>query len=543
MAIRKRALYLVVFLMGGAAILLMDQIEARSFRRLNQEALHAFSGLVKVQTARFFDERVRSVRAGAAMIASTDGKLTPALTKALADLLNPRGLEALVLSDAEGRVADMLVAEADLGPRHDRFLRAQAERLARRTISEKRVLASVVRTPATDSEGVAIFVPIGADQQTRGALGGFFNLYALTAVPAAAGATRTYLVRWITPDGQQLAESAGKPGAYEVTETVKVAGADWTVRIASKPAADHRLLLSRAMNWTVGLLLLLLFLVLFLLMQERTVAYGQANAALERRTQEMGEVNRRLLAANRDLDEFASAVSHDLKEPLRGVEALSKLLLVEYGEHVDDAGREQLEMLHACGTRMTAFIDALREVSRLSRQSYPSQHVDFAELLEEVKHGLAYSIQQRGASVTPRTPLPTVRCDRVRMMRLLSNLIGNAIKFCDKESPEVTLGCRETEDEVLFDLRDNGIGVAVHDVERIFQMFVKLHPPDRYSGTGVGLALCKRIIEKHGGRIWVESSPGKGSTFWFTIPKRPEAAAEPPSAAEASEREGETSRG
>lgn len=522
---RSRFVYLLVFALGCLAVFLLDRIEPRNFCETRMQAVRWTAGLLRIEAERFFDERVGFVKGEAAMLASVPKEEWQKRAGAMADHLGPRRLEGLVLMLGKDRDLYMRGLENGFDPEDGDFLRAQGERLARQAFDQRRCAVAAARTRNGRAAGVLVLAPILRGAEVEGALGGFFSLSPLTAPPRRAGASRKLLLRWVAPDGKVAAQTGDEPVMDEVTEKIAVADGVWLVRVGCKPEAGYHLLVSRSLIWVLGLILVLSLLTFCFLMEHRTAALQQANQVLRAQTEEVRVVNRRLLTANRDLAEFTHAVSHDLKEPLRGVEALSKLLLADCVDKLDEACREKLSAIHDCSTRMKGQLEALQQVSRLSSQRYPTQEVDFGELLEEVKVSLAFAIEKRGAEVSARTPLPALRCDRVRMMRLLSNLIGNAIKFCDQETPVVTLGCRETDEEYIFGVRDNGIGIGAEDLERIFQIFTRLHPQERYPGTGVGLALCQRIVEKHGGRIWAESVVGVGSVFYFTIPKGSEAGA------------------
>ena len=168
---------------------------------------------------------------------------------------------------------------------------------------------------------------------------------------------------------------------------------------------------------------------------------------------------------------------------------------------------------------MKDLIDDLLQLSRIGRTRYEYATVPLRSLVEEVKLELSYAIQEKQAEVRIDPALPAVPCDKVRMREVFKNLISNAIKYNDKPSPQVKVGCRVDNGTFTFTVSDNGIGIAPEFHDKIFKIFQRLHHREEYEGTGVGLAICKKVVEGHGGRIWVESAPAQGTTFVFTIPR------------------------
>lgn len=227
-----------------------------------------------------------------------------------------------------------------------------------------------------------------------------------------------------------------------------------------------------------------------------------------------------------ELDAFTYSVSHDLKEPLRGIEAFSQFLLEDYGDRLDEQGREYLVKLANASVRMKGLIDGLLRLSRVSRESRPRTRVNAGRLLEGTIEGMQLTIDAKAATVEVEDSLPDVLADRPRIEEVFANLIGNALKFNESGRPLVRVGVRGVEGGVAtFYVQDNGIGIEPRYHERIFGMFQRLHRREDYEGTGAGLAIVKRVVEAHGGRIWVESQLGTGATFLFTLPLWTEAAA------------------
>jgi len=236
--------------------------------------------------------------------------------------------------------------------------------------------------------------------------------------------------------------------------------------------------------------------------------------AEERLKQTLTDLSR----SNTDLQQFAYVVSHDLKEPLRMVASFVRLLEKKYQDSLDNNAREYINFAVEGAERMKAFIDDLLLYSRVGRKDSDEELVDTAAVLDWTLQDFAAAIAESGAVVTAGD-LPSIMIRRTQLMQVLQNLLGNAIKFSGEESPRVHLSAEERPDCWVFSVRDNGIGIDRQNQERIFEIFQRLHSREEYSGTGIGLAICKKIVERNRGEIWVESEPGKGATFYFTLPK------------------------
>ena len=222
----------------------------------------------------------------------------------------------------------------------------------------------------------------------------------------------------------------------------------------------------------------------------------------------------------REMDDFIHVVSHDLKEPLRGIEAFAGFLAEDYGPLLDEEGRRYVQFLKSSAVRMKDLIHDLLSLASISRKAPALQQVDLNQILERVEQDLSYAIEQKRGRIVRKGPLPTLLCDPTQMGELFKNLLSNAVKFNTSPAPEVEIGLQEKEGAFLFSIRDNGIGIDRRYQEKIFGLFERLHRQEEFEGTGAGLAICKKIVESYGGRIWVESEPNQGSTFFFTFPKR-----------------------
>jgi PAS domain S-box-containing protein len=225
-----------------------------------------------------------------------------------------------------------------------------------------------------------------------------------------------------------------------------------------------------------------------------------------------------LARSNAELELFASVASHDLQEPLRMVSSYLELLAQRYQGQLDGKADRWIGFAVEGAVRMKRLINDLLEFSRVGTRGKPLEPTDCGPIFAAAVANLQHVIRETDALVTSG-PLPTVYADATQMTQLLQNLIGNAIKYRSQKQPEVHVEARREGDDWLFSVRDNGIGIDPQFAERIFIIFQRLHTREEYSGTGIGLAICKKIVERHGGRIWVESQPGAGATFSFTIPE------------------------
>lgn len=241
----------------------------------------------------------------------------------------------------------------------------------------------------------------------------------------------------------------------------------------------------------------------------------QARMALEKSADE-------LKRSNAELEQFAYVASHDLQEPLRMVASYLQLLDRRYRDRLDDDAREFIDYAVDGAARMRTLISDLLAYSRVGTHGQPFERIDCEKLLTRVLANLLVALDESNATIT-HDELPKLVGDPVQIEQLLQNLVANAVKFRKKnESPTVHLSASRAGNQWIFSVRDNGIGIDAEHRDRIFVIFQRLHSWTEYPGTGIGLAICKRIVERHGGRMWIESQPGKGSTFFFTIPVREE---------------------
>lgn len=256
-------------------------------------------------------------------------------------------------------------------------------------------------------------------------------------------------------------------------------------------------------------------------MQHYADALNRLNAELEQR---VAERTAALQRSNEELQQFALMVSHDLKEPLRGMHNYTHLLLEDLGSIVSGEAHAKLQTVSHLARRMEDLINSLFHFCCLGQENLAYEDCDLSVVVQEVLNLLHITLTQQGIEVRMPQPLPVVRCDRTRVREVFHNLILNALKYNDKPHKWVEIGALpspsvEMTSVSTFYVRDNGIGIRPHHIETIFTMFKRLHPRDDYGGgTGTGLTIAKKIIERHGGSLWVESTYGEGSTFYFTLP-------------------------
>ncbi|MBN1430169.1 MAG: substrate-binding domain-containing protein [Anaerolineae bacterium] len=239
----------------------------------------------------------------------------------------------------------------------------------------------------------------------------------------------------------------------------------------------------------------------------------QSNQHLQQHASELAD-------ANAQLEHFAYIASHDLQEPLRMVSSYLQLIEKRYKDKLDDDAREFIEYAVDGASRMKRMIDALLAYSRLTTGRQPLDPTDCGQILAQAISNLKVAIQEANALIT-HDPLPTIMVDGTQLLMVFQNLISNAAKFHAERRPHIHISARQSGDEWIFSVCDNGIGIAPENIERLFVIFGRLHSQADYPGTGIGLAMCKKVVERHGGHIWVESQPGEGATFFFSIPAYP----------------------
>jgi len=237
-----------------------------------------------------------------------------------------------------------------------------------------------------------------------------------------------------------------------------------------------------------------------------------AQEALQRQTED-------LMRSNADLEQFAYVASHDLQEPLRSIVGFSRLLSRRYEGQLGEDADNYIQRTVNAAKRMQELINDLLAYSRIGRGEVETESIDCVKLVAQVIGDLQPVIQERGTGIT-HNGLPTVQANSFMLAQIFLNLIGNAVKFGDSNDPKVRVEVQHGDGEWVFSVADNGIGIDSDYLDRIFVIFQRLHSRSEYEGTGIGLAICKKAVERMGGRIWLESTPGEGTTFYFTIPAK-----------------------
>jgi two-component system, chemotaxis family, sensor kinase Cph1 len=315
---------------------------------------------------------------------------------------------------------------------------------------------------------------------------------------------RRYRILWFRPEVLRMVDWAGDPNT-----SLQIA-ADGQVTLCPRASFERwrEIVRCTSLSWQGGEL------------ENAVDLRGAIVGIVLKKAEELAKVNRDLENTVRELDSFAYAASHDLKEPLRGIHNFSNLLLKGYADVLDEVGKSRLQTLIRLTRRMENLIDALLEFSRIGQTELRRQPIALDRSLHRVLEDLRVSRPDTETEIRIPRALPTVYCDPLSIERVFSNLISNAVKYNDKPDRWVEIGYIENDlpSSPIFYVRDNGIGIRERHCDSIFRLFKRLHEQHLYGGgTGAGLTISKKIIEHHGGRLWVESTYGEGSTFYFTL--------------------------
>ena len=334
-----------------------------------------------------------------------------------------------------------------------------------------------------------------------------------------------------TRDGTRLVAFERKPQARRTSDrTFRIPFSrdnHLVIRIVFDQGRHERVM--GALNTTLisvfGLFILVLGAVLWFVVAKFGLAPLRAEEArkraeiLEATAASLKESHDQLERSNTALERFAYVASHDLREPLRTITIYLQLLERRVGDGLDKDGRDYIDFVVRAAGRMNDLIADLLAYSRVSAKAEPFTRQETEKVAQVALEQLAHSVQESGAVIKLGT-LPAVSGDGVQLMQVFQNLIGNALKFRHPDRPpEVVVGAEARDGEWEFSVTDNGIGIPAGEADKLFAIFTRLHTHEAYPGTGIGLATCKTIVERHGGRIWVESEEGKGTTFRFTLPR------------------------
>lgn len=314
-----------------------------------------------------------------------------------------------------------------------------------------------------------------------------FLALALVLLLGAVELTLVALRRWVTSPIRELADQARSVSGGDTDHALAVAGPPEIRRLGSDVESMRRRIVSDV-------------------------------AAVESARRLLGAQAARLERSNVDLEQFASVASHDLQEPLRKMSGFSELLLRRYEDELDERGREYLLFVADGARRMRVMIDGILELARVGSGG-AFEEVDCIEVAHEALSNLSAEVAETGA-VVELGELPVVSGDRALLVALFQNLIGNSLRFRSARPLRVVVGVVEGPGEWRFVVRDNGIGIEPKHSEEIFEMFQRLQSRERYGGTGIGLAICRRIVEHHGGKIWLDTPAGPGAAIGFTLSRR-----------------------
>jgi PAS domain S-box-containing protein len=403
----------------------------------------------------------------------------------------------------EHAVARHLGSEESLGDAIRGIMRVMCERLdwacaARWSLDEAHNRLHCVETWSVDDEAIGAFLDLSRRE---------------TFVPGTTGMIRRVLATgesvWIADIAEKkdflrgpLATKAGLRGAFALPVRMgdKVLGA--IEFFSREPRHPDKWLLQITVS--IGNLI------------GQLMARRQAEAATREAFQALESKTRELTRSNEELQQFAYVASHDLQEPLRMISSYTQLLGRRYGDRLDGDAQEFMAYIVDGAARMKQLIEDLLAYSRVGTRGREFQEIDSGASLARALANLRAGIEASGAVVS-HDAMPAVLADGAQLAQVFQNLIGNAIKFRGEEAPRIHVHAEATDTVWVFTVKDNGIGLDTQYADRIFMMFQRLHNKADYPGTGIGLAIVKKIVERHGGRAWVESEPGKGSTFGFTI--------------------------
>lgn len=246
---------------------------------------------------------------------------------------------------------------------------------------------------------------------------------------------------------------------------------------------------------------------------------GKTNKELTFKNLQIEEQNRLLIEKNTALEQFAYAAAHDLKEPLRNIGSFANLLQRRYKEQFDESAQEYMNFIVNGAKRMNDLLVGLLNFTALTNQKADNEEVQLSEVIEVVMANLKTAIEDKNASIILKTPLITMPMHHLHLVQLFQNLIGNALKFSERP-PEIVVGSQLLDNEIIVSVSDNGIGMDKEFESKVFRLFHRLNKNKNYEGSGVGLSICKNIVEKYGGKIWYESELGKGTTFFISIPRQ-----------------------
>ncbi len=412
------------------------------------------------------------------------------------------------------------------------------QQIALEAARDQQVTVTRVIDLVQGGEGFLVYVPILRDDSFDGFLFSVFRVQELLDTILGGITSSEYAIS-VFDGGEEIYCSTKanwrKDTKWAAKTYIELYGTTWHAQIWPSPKLLGELLSPLPkVTLIAGLLTALLLTAIVRFAQSarnRAKASDLANRMLEieiverKRAEErskqlfvsLEQRARELERSNRELEQFAYVASHDLQEPLRMVTSYTQLLAKRYKGKLDGDADEFIAYAVDGAIRMKGLINDLLAYSRVGTRGNPFKLTDIVLALDNASANLQ-SIIEESAAVVTHDSLPAVMADETQLTQLFQNLIGNAVKFSGNRPPKIHIGARREDNSWLFSVHDNGIGIDPEYIDRIFVIFQRLHSKTEYPGSGIGLAICKKIVERHGGRIWVESEPDKGSTFYFTIP-------------------------
>ena len=331
-------------------------------------------------------------------------------------------------------------------------------------------------------------------------------------------------ILWFRPEAAQEVHWGGKPDKFVVEEAdgkyrlhPRRSFDRWRERVyrTSLPWEDHHISIAQALRNALKDV----YIFRAEEFRQQKEILEQLNNQLNQEVATRKQMQNKLEQSNAELERFAYVASHDLQEPLRATANFTSLLKKRYHDQLDEKAQRYIHFIVDGTTRMQTLINDILAFSRLQTHEKPHEAVDIDQVLADVKHNLKLKIRENRAKIVTES-LPTVQGNAKQLGQLFQNLISNALKYRSPDrAPEIHVRGEERSKEWHFSVSDNGIGIEKQYFNRIFIIFQRLHTSKEYEGTGVGLAICKRIVEQHGGNIWLDSQPGQGTTFYFTINK------------------------
>ncbi len=387
--------------------------------------------------------------------------------------------------------------------------------------------------------GYNTFLPLVYSGKIQGYLNGVFQVKQIVDICLAKDIFKDFWVHLYEADrliytNENQSDGNPEKNGLQVLREIRFPGKIWRLDLVPKA-----IVYPSGMAWKVSLLIFglvisaILSLLLHLLL-ERMQMYRQARdhalqevserkraeAALKENEKKLEALLAELAAKNAELETFVYSVSHDLKTPIVTIEGFIGALREDFGNLISKDGEKYLDYIGDAARKMEILINELLELSRIGRLTVKKTEFPFGDLISEVLKTLQPRIEERGIQVNVDEKLPLVYGEKKRLVQIMENLVSNAVKYLGKEnpSPRIEVGVRENDDQKVFFVRDNGIGIEERYFEKIFEVFQRLPAAKKIGeGTGIGLAIVKRIIEHHGGRVWLESDLGKGTTFFFTL--------------------------